>query len=77
MFLVFDGLRPRSARIRSLHFGHIALASEPANPRMRARFIGSGNVVSGRPLGASLFWALIYVFARRPGAQSKKGNVIE
>ena len=43
----------RYARISLALLTHIALASEHANPRLRVRFIGSGNVVNRRPLCAS------------------------
>lgn len=69
-------LNPKSSSgFAPLAFAHSASATlpSPANPRKslsRARFIGSGNVVNRRPLGASLSRALVSMFARRPGAQS-------
>jgi hypothetical protein len=55
-FEILVGLRLRVARMRSLWLSHIALASEHTNPKSCVRFIGSGNVVNRRPLGA--IWSL-------------------
>src|SRR5208283_5821240 len=48
--LILDGLGVQLARAR---FTHIALACKPfCNPYFGFAYLGSGNVVGGRPLGA-------------------------
>jgi hypothetical protein len=60
----------RYARIRSLRS---ATLPSPANPRKSlswARFIGSGNVVGGHPLGASFTWLMLKRFCAIHGAKN-------
>jgi hypothetical protein len=60
----------RSARIRSLRSATLPSPANPQNPRTRVRFIGSGNVVGRRPLGASSSPRNCLIVARASGRQA-------
>jgi len=52
--------------MRSLRSTTLPSPANPLNPETRARFIGSGNVAGGKPLGDIILGAIITA-ARRPG----------